>query len=750
MEYSAHSAHNQNASAVSPGCAWAQASQRIAAAPTVCAVLQTLVYELQRRLPVVAASVRVDRRRFDADSSAGTSDAIASEATDTYCVGDVAYQALGNFDTDAIFATGPQANVLTPHHMVYLQWNNAIIGDVRLWSQHSFSAESEASLQDFLAQAAIALWRSHRYEQLRNAKRQWEEVFDGMLDGVCLCSQSGIVLRANRALASLTGRPVEQLIGLPHDTLFPGATHAPSTVPQTNSSISLPIPDAPSTAFLTSAANEHSSKVEFPTTQIREFRVPEAAQPGSSSAANSVVVNVADRIFLESIFPLRGATACTDADGLVAIKRREVADDAGDFGSVAHHVCIIREITSQRRLQEQLVQSEKLAALGELVSGVAHELNNPLTTVVGYAQLLETDERLPAQLSQSVRLIGQEAQRAAQIVGNLLSFARASQPEKSLLAADEVLLATLKLCAYQLKAENIEAHTHFAPNLPPVWGDPLQLQQVFLNIINNAAQAMVELRRGGTLRIETLIVPSAQSRLESGCDALRISFRDNGPGIAPEDLRRVFDPFFTTKGLGHGTGLGLSISYGIVANHNGTLWAESQPGYGAHFCVDLPMMLPMMSAQAPQSERISPSIISEARTDDAAASPLVEQQVRKILVIDDEEPVVMLITEILGLDGHQITPAYNGAEALALLHTQPFDLIISDVRMPAVGGPTFFEMLQTTRPDVLPRVLFVTGDTVSPSTQSFLQQAGRPLLSKPFNPDRLRQMVAQCLAQTSS
>ncbi|HEX8832930.1 MAG TPA: response regulator, partial [Abditibacteriaceae bacterium] len=175
----------------------------------------------------------------------------------------------------------------------------------------------------------------------------------------------------------------------------------------------------------------------------------------------------------------------------------------------------------------------------------------------------------------------------------------------------------------------------------------------------------------------------------------------------------------------------------IVTSHNGNIWVESTLGQGAKFFIELPGS-DAATPQLPPEE-----IIAEAPSiPDAPAGA-------QILVIDDEEPVVMLITEVLALDGHEVTPAYNGAEALALLQVRSFDLILSDVRMPAVGGPTFFEILQTTRPDLLPRVVFVTGDTVSLSTQEFLRKAARPMLSKPFAPERLRALVLETLKDST-
>lgn len=709
-----------------------QACRRVSAAPTVRDVLGVLAHELRVMFHAEAVSVCFNRSLLDPSSAPSHETSLPTSGAESTLSGDDARCecALSRRENKAKQPLASQIKLARPMH-----WNDKPIGEAQFWTAQPLLPEHEGAVEDLLAQGAIALWRSHRYEQLRDAKRQWEETFDGMLDGVCLCRADGIVLRANRALAELTGRPLGNFNGLHHDQLFDG------TVSQNTAAQGAPIDSRLTFDEFSGECSTRAAEPvpEFTSSQIREFRVS-ATMVSDGAVPDGAVPDGADRIFVESIFPLSTVSSSTVSSN---IESDDAATEADIDSTSTHHVCILREITDQRRLQEQLVQSEKLAALGELVTGVAHELNNPLTTVVGYAQLLETDDDVPPRLRQSIRLIGQEAQRAAQIVGNLLAFARGSQPEKLAFAPDEVLLSTLKLRADQLQAENIRVETYIAPALPQVWGDPLQLQQVFLNIINNAAQAMSEWRGGGKLRIEMDVVEPAHSRLDSDANVVRIVITDNGPGIAPEHLRRVFDPFFTTKGIGRSTGLGMSISHGIMANHHGAIWVESQPEHGAQFVLELPVMSSQECAVTTLANENEP-------VDTPTPSSTAPHGNKKILVIDDEEPVVMLITEILSLDGHQVTPAFSGAEALALLEMQPFDLIISDVRMPAVGGPTFFEILQTTRPDVLPRVLFVTGDTVSPSTQNFLQQAARPMLTKPFNPDRLRQLVAQCLNQTAA
>jgi two-component system NtrC family sensor kinase len=237
-------------------------------------------------------------------------------------------------------------------------------------------------------------------------------------------------------------------------------------------------------------------------------------------------------------------------------------------------------VSEQVQLQEQLVQSAKLSAIGQMISGVAHELNNPLTTVMGYAQLLlvgELDETVKADLQR----IYDDALRAQRIVQDLLTFARQKKPERSPTDINETLERTLALRAYALEMDSIKLVTEFEEDLPWTMADGYQLQQVFLNIINNSYQAMAQQGKAGTLAVRSECI---------GGNTIRVTFGDTGPGIPDEVLKRIFDPFFTTKDVGMGTGLGLSVSHGIIQEHGGRIWAESDPGQGAVFVVELPVV----------------------------------------------------------------------------------------------------------------------------------------------------------------
>jgi len=241
---------------------------------------------------------------------------------------------------------------------------------------------------------------------------------------------------------------------------------------------------------------------------------------------------------------------------------------------------IARDITERKRMEQQLQLAGRLAAVGELAAGVAHELNNPLAAIQGYSQLLVSRNDLDALAKKDIETIYREALRASKITKNLLSFARRHEPEKRYISINETVEKTLELRVHQMKVNNIELVTELQPDLPNTMADFYQLQQVFMNIAVNAEQAMADAHGKGKLIVRTQKVD----------DMIQISFIDNGPGIAEENLKKIYDPFFTTKDVGKGTGLGLSICYGIVDAHKGRLYAGSKPGEGASFFVELPII----------------------------------------------------------------------------------------------------------------------------------------------------------------
>ena len=393
---------------------------------------------------------------------------------------------------------------------------------------------------------------------------------------------------------------------------------------------------------------------------------------------------------------------------------------------------IYRDITGQRIIQSKLLQREKMAALGQLVSGIAHELNNPLTSIQGYAQLL-LSRRSGDERTADAQRISQEAERAGRIVKNLLLFARETKPERRAVDLNEVVERTLALRSYELKIENIQVNLDPAPDLPSTLADAAQLQQVVLNLIVNAEQAIQQGRGRGRIAIRT--------RRLAG-DRIALEIADDGPGIPPEIVSRIFDPFFTTKPAGVGTGLGLSIVYGIVQEHGGEVSVESPPGQGAKITVELPAL----SAAAIEFAGTSPAEPGFAARVRVVRQPLPRGRPERILVVEDEPTVAHLIADVLGEEGHKVETLLDSREALALLEQHEYDLVICDLKMPHLDGPGLYHALLRAGNPLQARLLFITGDTMSARTTEFLDSSGLPCLAKPFLVEELKQMVRQSLA----
>jgi two-component system NtrC family sensor kinase len=398
--------------------------------------------------------------------------------------------------------------------------------------------------------------------------------------------------------------------------------------------------------------------------------------------------------------------------------------------------CIARNLTERRRLEEQLIQSEKLSAIGQLVAGVAHELNNPLTSVSGYAQLLMRDKSLAAEALQDVEQIHAQAERAAKIVQNLLIFAREHRPERSTVALNDVLRSTLSLQSYQLKVDNIAVVTSYDPNLPSTVADPHQLQQVFLNLITNARQAMVDKGGRGTLTLRTSVVDGGEDlNGDPRGPMIEIEVGDSGVGIAERDMHKIFHPFYTTKPVGQGTGLGLSICFGIVQEHGGRIWAESTVGVGTR----VKIRLPLKTMEQPEEPVAGPP---------KSERPKVDQS-QYVLVVDDEEPVVRLIARLLRDLGHRSVVVTSGEAALEALTREHFDLVLTDVKMPGISGFDLHRWVRERDVDLADRMVFITGDTLSPATRDQLELNGNPFLSKPFSIEQLEQTLISLLKRRS-
>jgi PAS domain S-box-containing protein len=390
-----------------------------------------------------------------------------------------------------------------------------------------------------------------------------------------------------------------------------------------------------------------------------------------------------------------------------------------------------RDITSRRQIESRLFHSERLAALGQMVSGVAHELNNALTSIFGYAQLVQKRTR-GFECEAEARHILEEGERARRIARNLLLFARGSNAERVPVNLNEIVERTLEIRAYELRLENISVELGLNEQLPEAIADAAQIQQALLNLILNAEQAIRQTKESGHIWIRT-------KRISANRIALEVA--DDGPGVPPEVVLRIFDPFFTTKPAGVGTGLGLSILYGIVHQHGGEVFVESRPGSGAVFTVELPSA--------------SSSSISEARPYLIGASTL-QDVVRKaktrgsrILVVEDEPTVAQLIADVLTEEGYFVDTILDSREGLGLARTRPYDLVICDLRMPHLDGRSFYRQLAKDESELQHKLIFVTGDTLAPRTVDFLQKYGLPYLAKPFLVEELKDAVARSLNERS-
>jgi signal transduction histidine kinase/CheY-like chemotaxis protein len=385
---------------------------------------------------------------------------------------------------------------------------------------------------------------------------------------------------------------------------------------------------------------------------------------------------------------------------------------------------IYSDVTEHRQIRSKMLQTEKMVAPGQLVSGIAHELNNPLTTIMGYAQLLLGHGLIPAQLSEA-RKVCQEAERARRIVKNLLYFARENKPERTPVDLNEIVERTLALRSYELKIENIVVESRLARDLPQTMADPYQLQQVVLNLVINAEQALLAERGQGRIEIRTRV---ALYRHEK---RLALEVSDDGPGIPREIAPRIFDPFFTTKAPGVGTGLGLSIVYGIVRQHDGEVTFDSLPGSGARFLVELPVVPVPVAARVPSIPRIAERSCALATG--------------RILVVEDEPTVAQLIVDILQEDGHQAEAVLESQEGLTRISRNRYDLVICDLRMPLLDGRAFYQSLVRAGSPLQNCILFITGDTLAPRTLEFFERHRLPHLAKPFLVEELKVAVSHQL-----
>ena len=401
--------------------------------------------------------------------------------------------------------------------------------------------------------------------------------------------------------------------------------------------------------------------------------------------------------------------------GLVAMTISPLVED----GQVTTVLGIARDVTDSRRVTAQLLQAEKMSAIGQLVGGMAHEINNPLASILVNMELLLQEAKDPSQL-ESLQAIKLETDRAAQIVRNLLTYVRGQGSERAVVDLRDAIRGALALRRNQLLNQQIDVLVDLPSEPVLVWGNTVNLQQVLMNLLVNAEHAIRTHRGSGHVWL----------RLEPRENVASITVDDDGPGIPPERLTRIFDPFYTTKPEGEGTGLGLSVSAGIIADHNGKISAAERPGGGARFVVELPRSQGEPRGSAPDRQRpVTASTTPPPRG--------------KILLVDDEPDIRRSISKFLTRSGWGVDLAESGEEGLRHLATSEYEAVLCDLRMPGMSGHEFYRRLQGDASPAIERLIFMTGDVLSPEASRFLQEAGRPVLSKPFALKDLMEVLAQ-------
>jgi two-component system NtrC family sensor kinase len=546
-----------------------------------------------------------------------------------------------------------------------LHAGDAILGSINVDSlsePEAFTEEDEQTLLLFASQAAIAIQNARLFEDIRTAEANYRDLFDNANDFIFTLDSNFRISSANKAVLKATGYQLEEIIG----------THITEFI----------LPEQTPKLFKLLKARLASDK--SPAT----FELPVRGK-GEKKALLEVTIRVR------------------------RVGRRPV-----------NIHCIARDITQRRELEKQLRQTEKLSTIGKLVAGVAHELNNPLTSIIGYASLLQENDILQP-YRDDLEVIFRQADRARLIVKDLLTFARKIDLETRPVDINEIIQTSLALTKPALQSHQVRVTTALDFGLPLTMADSHQLEQVFVNLITNAVQALATVTRSRYLTIES----------KRANNVILLRFADNGPGVPAEIAHRIFDPFFSTKQVGEGTGLGLSICFGIISEHQGRIWAEEASPTGATFYVELPIVPVKEVAPLPASSDLAAIMTTP---------PLTSLQ---ILVIDDELPLLNLLRRVLERQGHNVATASGGKTALEKLNTKAYDLIICDVVMPDILGPEIYRQVVDKFPHLAQHFIFITGNVVDIDTRLFLEKTALPWLAKPFLPADIERAINKALAK---
>jgi len=634
------------------------------------------------------------------------------------------------------------------------------------------------TLQNAGAQLGIIIQNMALHEHVREARDRWQQTFDSITALVTTHDVTGAITVANEAMSEYCGRSPDELVGASLEDAF--GVHAPPIAEALQRCVRTGQP-SPRADVNWDARRVHQVQVtpimdgrgavvgcvrvarDVTEARLASERVAQSERRYRelSEGANDVIYThdllgnflfinqraiailgysrheFAGLRFLDIVADESRRQAKDYISALIAgrdceqIELRMVCKDSSVVvlglratlmkrdGRPAGIHGIARDVTAEKQLTEQLLQYERLASVGTLIAGIAHELNNPLTVIGGYVQLLQSglDESLS---TDALDTIAEQASRCRDLAHDLLGFARRPDDTLTTMDVNRAVRGVLDLHSYDLRATNVEVITDLADDLPAVRTEHGQLHQIIYNLIDNAHDAMAD-QDGGQL---TLITSVTNGRVT-------LQVKDTGTGIAPSAIDNIFEPFFTTKPRGKGTGLGLSICQNIVQMYGGTIVAENRAEGGAVFTLQLPP-----SDTLPEAEPGKP----EPR-------PQVESTLpARVLIIEDELALAGLVAIYLNGQGHEVVKEHDGRAGLAAALAQDFDLIICDLQLPGLTGDQLLPELLKRRPQLRDRVVIVTGDVLSPDTREFFEETGLPHMHKPFRLEQLAQLVADRMA----
>lgn len=380
-------------------------------------------------------------------------------------------------------------------------------------------------------------------------------------------------------------------------------------------------------------------------------------------------------------------------------------------------------------IKERLMNVEKMAALGKMFISLANDLNNLLSGIIGYSQLLMGNADCPESMRKELEVIQNQSHRTYKLIRGLLAFSHLQKIEREPVNIQEILEYIIGMKKHYLQLDDIHLKVDFAGDLPEISGNPDSLHHLFINIVNNAQQALKNHPGERTISIIT--------RFEKG--NIKVLFRDTGPGVPKEFRDKIFDPFFSTWGEKESLGLGLATSYGIVSEHGGNIYYEDAPGGGALFIVEFPCRRDVQTIKPPFF-RVE-GAAAPARAVKKGLSSAKERKHKKILIVDDEEAILTMLTNALGMEGFLVTGTTDGQKALSLIDKEDFDMIIADMKMPLVSGINLYWFVEKKKPELLDRIIFITGDIIDTTTRSFLKTIDNPYFTKPFDVEKFTAVI---------